>query len=467
MEERVRMLAEYDLGHWSVSELCRRRGVSRDTFYAWRAAGRAGCGLVLRPVARGALVSASHGSGGGGSDRRASATLSPSGSTQAFGGFGSAGVGDGLAGGLDDQRHSEASRAWSEPARRRRRPLDPPRRVIAAEAANDESAADFEGSFRTKDQHRIDPLTITDSRTRFLIETRITAPTVEGAREVFMRVFATYGLPQAIRCDNGRRSARGARRTDAAFGVVAQARRRPHFIRPASPQENGRHERMHRTLKKQTFSRRPPTPGAAARFDEFRRHYNEERPHEALRQRPPAELYAPSPRPCRNASKTPGTTPTIRSAGWEHGARSNGGANSPSSARRSSGSSSAWPSSKTATMSSASADAISASSIAAASSVASLRPVRLRQPTETPQPKTVDHQPGPDCRGSARLNTGSMQPARKSFKRPAGSNSVSPARSDMQKSHTGFSENNLEAVRRRRPVRGEIVLPSRDAGSPL
>jgi len=90
-----------------------------------------------------------------------------------------------------------------EPARRRRRPLDQPRRVIAAEAANDQWAADFKGWFRTKDQRRIDPLTITDSHTRFLIETRITAQTVEGAREVFTPVFTAYDLPRAIRCDNG------------------------------------------------------------------------------------------------------------------------------------------------------------------------------------------------------------------------------------------------------------------------
>jgi len=185
-----------------------------------------------------------------------------------------------------------------EPARRRRRPLDPPRRVIAAEAANDEWAADFKGWFRTKDQQRIDPLTITDSHTRFLIETHITAQTVEGAREVFTRVFATYGLPQAIRCDNGApfgsQGAGGLTRLSVwwlRLGVE------PHFIRPASPQENGRHERMHRTLKKQTSQ--PPAADAReqqARFDQFRRHYNEERPHEALGQRLPADLYAPSPR---------------------------------------------------------------------------------------------------------------------------------------------------------------------------
>ena len=71
----------------------------------------------------------------------------------------------------------------------------------------------------------------------------------------------------------------------------------PIFIHPASPQENGRHERMHRTLKKQTSN--PPANNRRqqqARFDGFRRHYNEERPHEALGQRPPAEVYVPSPR---------------------------------------------------------------------------------------------------------------------------------------------------------------------------
>ncbi len=71
----------------------------------------------------------------------------------------------------------------------------------------------------------------------------------------------------------------------------------PIFIHPASPQENGRHERMHRTLKKQTSN--PPANNPRqqqARFDAFRRHYNEERPHEALGQRPPAEVYVPSPR---------------------------------------------------------------------------------------------------------------------------------------------------------------------------
>jgi len=162
-----------------------------------------------------------------------------------------------------------------EPIRRRRRPLDPPRRTIAAEAPNDEWAADFKGWFRTRDQRRIDPLTITDSHTRFLIETRIAAPTVEGSQEVFARAFAAYGLPRAIRCDNGApfgsQEAGGLTRLSAWWLKLGVE---PHFIRPASPQENGRHERMHRTLKTETS--RPPAADAEeqlARFDDFRQRY--------------------------------------------------------------------------------------------------------------------------------------------------------------------------------------------------
>jgi len=80
----------------------------------------------------------------------------------------------------------------------------------------------------------------------------------------------------------------------------------PHFIHPASPQENGRHERMHRTLKAQTSA--PPANNASeqqARFDRFRRHYNEERPHEALGQKPPAEAYTRSRRAMPGRAEDP------------------------------------------------------------------------------------------------------------------------------------------------------------------
>lgn len=298
MEERVRMLGDYDLGHWSVSELCRRYGVSRDTFYGWRARRSSGAADWFCDRSH-ATRSCPH---------RTPAAIE----TQV----------------VDLRRHfphlgprkllallerGDEAAAWPsastigdilkradlvEPSKRRRRPLDPPRRVIAAEAPNEEWASDFKGWFRTRDQQRVDPLTISDSHTRFLIETRIVAPTVAGAKEGFRRAFTLYGLPQAIRCDNGApfgsRGAGGLSRLSVWWLKLGVA---PHFIRPASPQENGRHERMHRTLKAQTS--KPPAADARdqqARFDAFRRHYNEERPHEALGQRPPADLYRSSPR---------------------------------------------------------------------------------------------------------------------------------------------------------------------------
>jgi len=298
MEQRIEMLSDYDTGCFSVSELCRRYGVSRDTFYAWsarRASGEAGwfvershatqwCPHRTMEAVEEEVVALRRRFPHLG-PRKLKAKLEAREGPQAWPAAST--IGDIL-----------KRAGLIEPVKRRRRPLDPPRRTIAAEAANEEWAADFKGWFRTRDQQRIDPLTITDSHTRFLIETRITAPTVEGAQAVFTRVFETYGLPLAIRCDNGApfgsQGAGGLTRLSAWWLKLGVE---PHFIRPASPQENGRHERMHRTLKKQTS--KPPAADAdqqQTRFDVFRRHYNEERPHEALGQRPPAELYAPSPR---------------------------------------------------------------------------------------------------------------------------------------------------------------------------
>src|SRR5439155_3390194 len=181
---------------------------------------------------------------------------------------------------------------------RRRRAIDQHRPFVAVTAANDEWDTDFKGWFRTRDRQRIDPLTLTDSHSRFLIDVRIVPPTIEGVKPVFVAAFRSYGLPLSIRCDNGgpfgSRAAGGLTRLSAWWLKLGI---KPRFIRPASPQENGRHERMHRTLKEQTSH--PPAASAAAqqhRFDAFRRHYNEERPHEALRQLMPAECYAASPR---------------------------------------------------------------------------------------------------------------------------------------------------------------------------
>jgi transposase InsO family protein len=296
VEERVLMLSDYDRGLWSVSELCRRYGVSRETFYVWK--GRRtelggnwfldrshtpqNCPHRTQELIKDEIVALRRRFPHLG-PRKLLAVLREKDETVAWPAAST--IGDIL-----------SRQGLIEKRRCRRRPLDAPRREIAVSAANEEWAADFKGWFRTGDQARIDPLTITDSHTRFLIETKITPQTVEGAKAAFIRAFDVYGLPQAIRSDNGSpfgsRGPGGLTRLSVWWLKLGIE---PHFIRPASPQENGRHERMHRTLKAETS--KPPAANAQeqqARFDAFRVHFNEERPHEALGQIPPARLYAPS-----------------------------------------------------------------------------------------------------------------------------------------------------------------------------
>lgn len=300
MEERVRMLAEYDTGNWSVSDLCRRHGVCRDTFYEWRKRRTSGVADWFTDHSH-APRHCPHGTDAALRDkivalRRRFPHMGPrkllaklAHQAPEIGWPAASTIGDIL---------KQAGLITA--AKRRRRPLDQPQRPFAAlAAANDEWAVDFKGWFRTADQQRIDPLTITDGDSRFLIDVRIVAPTIEGVLPVFTAAFRRYGLPRAIRSDNGApfgsRGAGGLTRLSVWWVKLGVE---PHFTRPASPQENGRHERMHRTLKAQTS--RPAAANAAeqqARFDAFRQHYNKERPHEALGQKYPSDAYVPSQRP--------------------------------------------------------------------------------------------------------------------------------------------------------------------------
>jgi transposase InsO family protein len=298
MEQRIRMLSDYDSGHWSVTELCSRYGVCRDTFYAWRRRRSSGSAdwfvdLSHAPshcphrtedaVAAEIVRLRRHFPHFGPRKlaamfRRASpGAACPAAST----------IGDIL-----------TRAGLVEATRRLRRPLGQERPFASVAAPNDEWSADFKGWFRTLDRRRVDPLTIADSHTRFLLDVRIVAPTIEGSRPAFAAAFRAYGLPASIRCDNGppfgSHGAGGLTRLSAWWLKLGV---RPNFVHPASPQENGRHERMHRTLKAET-SRPAASDGAAQqrRFDEFRVHFNEVRPHEALGQIPPAEQYVRSAR---------------------------------------------------------------------------------------------------------------------------------------------------------------------------
>ena len=186
----------------------------------------------------------------------------------------------------------------SAPRRRRQTALPLTRPFADVTGPNDTWCADFKGWFRTADGVRCDPLTISDAYSRFLMTCRIVAPTAEGVHPWFRRAFREYGMPRAIRTDNGSPFA------SAGAGGLSQLSVewvklgiRLERIDPGAPQQNGRHERMHGTLKQQTS--RPPadTPQEQQRrFDRFRAHYNDERPHEALDQETPGSCYAPSPR---------------------------------------------------------------------------------------------------------------------------------------------------------------------------
>ena len=162
---------------------------------------------------------------------------------------------------------------------------------------------DFKGWFRLGDGSRCDPLTVTDAFSRYLLCCR--AGTAVGdmvAADVWaalVRTFHEYGLPAAMRVDNGQpwaapKGQLGITKLAVRILKLGIALER---IAPGKPHQNGRHERFHLTLQQATV--RPPAENMRAqqlRFDAFRQEYNHERPHEALQQRPPAKVYTPSPR---------------------------------------------------------------------------------------------------------------------------------------------------------------------------
>ena len=165
--------------------------------------------------------------------------------------------------------------------------------------ANDLWCADFKGQFKTGDGLYCYPLTVTDGYSRYLLGCQgLFSTAVATAKPVFTRLFKEYGLPRRIRTDNG---VPFATQTLARLSSLSAWWIRlgilPELIEPGKPQQNGRHERMHRTLKAETT--RPPARSNRAqqhKFDRFREEFNEERPHEALDMSTPASYYQASPR---------------------------------------------------------------------------------------------------------------------------------------------------------------------------
>ena len=185
--------------------------------------------------------------------------------------------------------------------RRKRRRVPPdPHALVTCNAPAQSWSADFKGDFRLGSGQRCYPLTLTDNHSRFILQCRaLSRMTTEAVKPWFEWVFREYGLPETLRTDNGPPFASvttGGLSQLSAWWVRLGIR--PERIRPAKPSENGRHERMHRSLKEAVIS--PPSSNLATqqqRFDAFVEEFNWQRSHEALGRLTPGSVHHVSPRP--------------------------------------------------------------------------------------------------------------------------------------------------------------------------
>ena len=297
VEERLRFVRDYERGLWTKAELCRQYGIARKTGYKilerWEQHGLEGLKDRSRAPQR-------HTNQTGSEIEEQVLEL-----RRAHMRWGARKLRKVL---QNEGKKAPAASTIGELLRReglviprRQRRKTPPytQPFAAAEAPNQVWCTDFKGWFRTQDGERIDPLTLTDAHSRYLLRCQATEKTdTEAVRAIMEAAFREYGMPAAIRSDNGApfasRAVAGLSRLAVYWmklGIV------PERIKPGHPEQNGRHERMHRTLKEETAS-----PSAANRraqqraFDRFRREYNEERPHGALKMQTPGAVYVPSPR---------------------------------------------------------------------------------------------------------------------------------------------------------------------------
>lgn len=293
MDERAAFVVECLRGELTISELCRKYEISRKTGYKWMTrfeeGGRSGMGDRSRARHEQSRIAEEvvslvvgerkrHPTWG---PRKLLAVLEdryprttwPASST----------VGEIL------KRQGLVRR---RPTRRKAPPYTEP--FTGCDAPNAVWCADFKGSFALGNGRRCNPLTISDAYSRYLLRCEgLSRMDETQVRPIFESAFCEYGRPHAIRTDNGAPFA-----TVAAGGLSRLAiwwiklGIRPERIAPGKPQQNGRHERMHKTLKAEAT--KPPARTMAAQqlaFDRFRRIYNDERPHESLAMKAPWTAY--------------------------------------------------------------------------------------------------------------------------------------------------------------------------------
>ena len=296
--ERARFVGDYLSDLWTMTELCARHGVTRTTGHKWvrrwrfeqtleeKSRAPKSCPHKTAPEVEQALVALrrKRPSWGAVTLRQRLARMKPELTLPAV-----ATIADIL------RRHDLV-----KPRQRPSRPRHPGRPYIEATGPNDVWCTDFKGQFKMGDGRLCYPLTLTDWCSRYLIGCHGLRSTEQvGVRKVFARWFREYGLPRQILSDNGV--------PFASQGISGLSRLsvwwirlgiQPIRIEPGKPAQNGRHERMHRTLKRDAT--KPPARALAAQqrqFDTFRTIYNQERPHRALGGQTPCDLYRASPRP--------------------------------------------------------------------------------------------------------------------------------------------------------------------------
>ena len=297
--ERLRFVVLAEEGVYEMTELCERFGVSRQTGYTtlerYRSEGVAGlkdrshaphdCPHRIGEEMRELLLDARRAHPGWGprtiiawlQNRHREMTF-PAAST----------VGD-LYGREELVKRRPRSRHWTHPGRS----------PVQAGEPNDLWTMDFKGDFRMGDGRRCYPLTSADACTRFLLVCQGLDSTAHaGAQAVVEHAFREYGLPRAIRTDNGgpfaTKAIAGLSRLNVWWTQLGIAHDR---IAPGHPEQNGSHERMHLTLKQETAF--PPAVDGRAqqeRFDGFRSEFDFELPHQALGMRTPGSLYTRSTR---------------------------------------------------------------------------------------------------------------------------------------------------------------------------
>ena len=296
MDQRRELVEAYMAGEESMAELCRRYGVSRKTAYKWVDRYLGGCELEDRsrrphttPRAVPAWIEDSIVTA-----RRAKPRWGPKKLRRLFS---KANPGVNLPS-LSTIALIFKRNGLVTPRRRRLRTAPTVGPLAHATVPNALWCIDFKGHFRV-DNTRCYPLTITDASSRYLLAcVALGNMATPGVKRAMRAVFDQFGLPDAIRSDNG---APFASKAPAGLSELSvwwlKLGIRHERIEPGKPEQNGRHERMHLTLKHETCLAPCRSLRAQQRaFDRFRAEFNDVRPHEALGQCPPAELYQRSPR---------------------------------------------------------------------------------------------------------------------------------------------------------------------------